>query len=334
MKSIRVILVLAFACTFASPAARGQDSDAVIRLPITLEGDQRTELYARVDGYVAEIHADIGDRVAKGQLLVSLDAPELEADVRRRQQMLMQSQASLGVARGKIAVAKARLSQAESSRKEQAAMKQLRVSQRDRYAMLVQNGAVQREKLDEAQYSVMAVEASVAQIDADVLAAQADVSAAKNEVSYAESGIEVAKAELAFATTQDKLRQIIAPFDGTITDRDVDSGQLVNAGTAMGSPLLVIEYVDVLRGVVSLPADETNRVSVGDAVTLKGFGENGAIESPDGGKLVISRLAQSLDTQTRTMRVEIDIRNPFIKDSGRYTLLSGQYGSAEITIQK
>ena len=333
MNSLHRILLATLVSAAAMPISHAQD-DAPIRLAISLESDQRTELHARVDGYVAEIHADIGDRVSKGQLLVSLDAPELEANVRRRQQMLMQTQASLGVASGNVVVAQARLSQAESSRQEQAAMKQLRISERDRYAMLVQGGAVQREKLEEAQYGVMAVEASVAQIEADVLAAQADVSAARNEVAFAESGIEVAKAELAFAATQDKLRQIIAPFDGIITDRDVDSGQLVNAGTAMGSALLVIEHVDVLRGVVSLPADKTGRVKAGDVVTLSGFSDIGELHSPAGGPLVISRLSQSLDTKTRTMRVEIDIKNPFNKDSGRYPLLSGQYGSAEIKTKK
>lgn len=101
--------------------------------------------------------------------------------------MLMQAQANLGVAKGRIAVAEAKLSQVESLREEQAAMHQLRVSERDRFEKLVRGGAVQREKLEEAEYALRAVEASVAQIDADVLAAKADVSAAKNEVAYAES---------------------------------------------------------------------------------------------------------------------------------------------------
>ena len=156
----------------------------------------------------------------------------------------MQAQANLGVAKGRIAVAEAKLSQAESSREEQAALQQLRVSERDRFAMLVRGGAVQREKLDEAEYAVRAVEASVAQIDADVLAAKADVSAAKNEFAFAESGIEVAKAELAAAATQDKLREIIAPFGGIVADRDVDAGKLVSPSNGTRSPLLVLEHVD------------------------------------------------------------------------------------------
>ncbi|MFK8112003.1 MAG: efflux RND transporter periplasmic adaptor subunit, partial [Rubripirellula sp.] len=85
-----------------------------VRLPITLEADQHTELHARVQGYVEKVHVDIGDRVTKEQLLVTLDAPELEADVQRHKQMVMQAQANLGVAIGGVTVAEARLRQAGS----------------------------------------------------------------------------------------------------------------------------------------------------------------------------------------------------------------------------
>ena len=105
------------------PNVRGQQT---VQLPITLEADQRTELRARVEGYVNVVHVDIGDRVQKGQLLVTLDAPELQADVRRRQQMLLQAQANVGVAEGRIITAGAKLRQAESALDEQAALRQSR----------------------------------------------------------------------------------------------------------------------------------------------------------------------------------------------------------------
>jgi len=307
-----------------------QEVGVEIRLPITLEGDQRTELHARVEGYIAQVHVDIGDRVRKGDLLVTLDAPELEAELRRREQMLMQAQAELGVAKGKIAVAEARLIQTDASRKEQAAMKQLRVSERDRYAVLVQGGAVQREKLEEAEYGVMAVDAAIARIDANEAAARADVSAANSEFAFAQSGIQVAKAEMESASTQDSLRQIIAPFDGLITARDVDDGQLVSPGTLSNAPLLVIEHVDVLRGVMTIPADQADRVRVGDQVTLIKFSGGDKAKSRDGETLSVSRIGQSLNQKTRTMRVEIDIKNPFDQSKGRYQFLSGQYGLATL----
>lgn len=326
-----VVLTCAVVVTQPASLVSAQDSGkSEVRLPITLEGDQRTEMFARVQGYVAEVHVDIGDRVTKGQRLVTLDAPELQADVRRRQQMVLQAEANLGVAKGGILTAEARLRQAGSARDEQAAMRQLRVSERDRYETLVRGGAVQREKLDEAQYAVMAVDAAVAKIEADVEAAAADVEAAKNEYEFAKSGIEVSKAELSHAVAQDQLREIKASFSGLVTDRDVDLGQLVNPGNVSGQPLLVIENVDVLRGVMTVPADEAARIHVGDLVRVIGFGDDANVKAPDGGKLKVSRLSQSLEMKTRTMRVEIDLKNPYDKTTGRYQFLSGQYGSARV----
>ena len=313
----------------------GQESQikSNIRLPITLEGDQRTELRARIEGYVAKVHVDIGDRVTEGQLLVSLDAPELQADVRRREQMVKQAEANLGVAEGAVQTAKARLRQAASARDEQAALKKLRVSELDRYQKLVRGGAVQKEKLDEAQFAVMAVDAAVSKIDADVEAAEADIEAAKNEVNFARSGIEVAKAELAHAKAQDELREIKSPFNGLVTDRSVDSGELVSPGTLSGDPLLVVEKVDVLRGVMTIPAEESRWVATGDRVTITGFGKQLAM-GPSGDPPKVSRLSQSLDMKTRTMRVEIDLQNPYDEETGRYSFLSGQYGSATIQVQQ
>ena len=318
---------------FSACFGQGVASQTEIRLPMTLEGDQRTELRARVEGYVSEVHVDIGDRVTAGQLLVSLDAPELEAEVRRRQQMVLQAQAHLGVAQGSVRTAEARMRQAASSRDEQAAMKQLRMSELQRYQTLVQRGAVQSEKLDEANYAVMAVDAAVIKIEADVDAAQADIEAAKNEVAFAKSGIEVAKAELAHAIAQDELREIKAPFNGLVTDRTVDPGQLVSPGSMTGAPLLVVEKVDVLRGVMTVPAEEAALVRIGDTVSLSGFG-NTTAKAPDGKAPVVSRLSQSLDAKTRTMRIEIDLQNPYDEKAKSYDLLSGQYGSATIHVGK
>ncbi|MGI9470867.1 MAG: efflux RND transporter periplasmic adaptor subunit [Rubripirellula sp.] len=302
-----------------------------VQLPITLEGDQRTELRARVEGYVAQVHGDIGDRVTAGQLLVTLDAPELEADVLRRQQMVRQAEANLAVAKGRIAIATAKRRQAISAREEQIALRKLRVSVRDRYEKLVQGGAVQKEMLEEADFNVMAVEAAMTKIEADIESAQADIEASKNEFEYSKSGIEVAKAELASAVAADQLRQIKAPFGGIITDRTVDPGQLVSPGDMSGKPLLVVENVEVMRGVLTVPADEASLIRLGDPVTLIGFGAPEQTVSPDGGALKVSRMSQTLDMKTRTMRVEIDLKNPYDEKNGRYQFLSGQYGSARVT---
>ena len=322
---------LLWLCSPANEVPAQEPEVKTVRLPVTLEGDLKTELRARIEGYVAIVHGDIGERVTKGKVLVTLDAPELEATVQRRQKMLSQAEASLSVSKGMIEIAKAKLSQAESARQEQQALLNLKVSIRDRYNVLVDGGAVQREMLDEAIFAVSAVTAAIGKADADIAAAQADVGAAINEVEFAESGIQVAKAELSHAVAQEQFRQIKAPFDGIITERSVDPGQLVSPGNINGKSLLVIEHVDVLRGVLTVPAEDAAMVRQGDLVKLIDFPGADKMTAPGGGPLKVSRVSQTLDMKTRTMRVEIDLQNVFDEKTGRYRFLSGQYGAASVT---
>lgn len=315
----------------ASLHLAGPDSaiaqDEGIRFPATLEADQRTELKARIKGYVASVHADIGDHVTAGQVLITLDAPELAADVVRQQQMVKKAEASLLVASSAVETSEARLLQARSSLQEQAALLQLRSTQRDRYVQLVRGGAVQQEKLDEAEYALLAVQAVTQKIEADVSAASADVDAAKSQVLFARSGIEVAQAELAYAQVQAEMRTIRAPFSGLITLRSVDPGAMVSSTDSQS--LLVIESIHVLRGVMTIPADAAQHVRPGQVVSFTGFG-NEELTAPDGGPPRVSRMSQSLEMKTRTMRVEIDLANPINEETGQFQLLGGQYGTATI----
>lgn len=325
---VSVTLICSLVATRTHAQSKG---DASIRLPITLESDQRAELYARIEAYVAKVHVDIGDHVASGQTLISLDAPTLLADMNRRKEMLRQSEANLAVVKSAISTALAKLQQADSSLTEQAALMQLRVAQQNRYSQLVQGGAVQQEKLDEAMFAVQAVEAAEMKAESDITAAQADVDAARSQYVFAETGVEVARAELAHAAALYEFRNIKAPFSGLVTRRRVDPGTLVNH-SRNSMPLLVIENIETVRGVMTVPREQAPRIRVGSAVTVSGFSAGTAIHSPGGGQLSVSRVSQSLDAKTRTMRVEIDIANPFDKASGQFKFLSGQYGSATIQI--
>ena len=54
-------------------------------VPLKLAGelmpDQQTELFAKVNSYVKSIKVDIGDKVSSGQVLVVLEAPEIQSQV-------------------------------------------------------------------------------------------------------------------------------------------------------------------------------------------------------------------------------------------------------------
>lgn len=322
---------IALDCVFCQ--AQSPANAREIRLPITLESDQHAELRARIGGYVAGVKVDIGDSVTEGQVLIELSAPELQANVMRRRQMVRQAEAHLSVVETAVQTAMATKKQSVAALQEQLAMMQWRVTQQERYAQLVRQGAMQQEKLEEAKFAVQAVAAAKVKIEADIEAAEADIQAAKSEAEFARSGIEVAKAELAYAEAEDELRTIRAPFSGLVTARNVDPGTLVGEGAMVKNGLLHIEKIDVLRGVMTIPANQATWIQIGAPVEVSEMGIADALAGPDGGPPRVSRISQALHRTTRTMRVEIDLANTFDPTLGRFQLLSGQYGSAVIQIQ-
>jgi len=90
--------VLSVATTTASRGGGG-----VLVLPGTLETDNETGLYARVQGFVRKLHVDIGQSVTAGQLLAEIDTPELDEQIRQAEADLANSRAAEELARATAA---------------------------------------------------------------------------------------------------------------------------------------------------------------------------------------------------------------------------------------
>ena len=108
---------------------------------------------------------------------------------------------------------------------------------------------------------------------------------------------------------------IVAPFDGVVTQRTAEIGQLVTSGTSMGRPLFKVAEVDTVRVFVNVPQLYAPDIEVGmDAPTTVRERPGRAFA----GK--VARTANELDTGTRTLLTEVDIPNP---DGA---LIAGMYG--------
>jgi RND family efflux transporter MFP subunit len=75
------------------------DRRGQLLLPGTLEAPNEASLYARSQGYLKRLHADIGQHVKAGQLLAEIDTPELDEQLRQAQADLMTSRANEELAR-------------------------------------------------------------------------------------------------------------------------------------------------------------------------------------------------------------------------------------------
>lgn len=186
------------------------------------------------------------------------------------------------------------LSQAISTRDQAAASAALAKSTADRWKSLREKDAVTQQDLDERVSASNQAEASLA-------AANANVGRLRNLQGF---------------------NQVVAPFDGVVTRRNVDVGDLVNAGNGgVGQALFSVAQVDPLRLYVYVPQIYAAQVKVGDTVTVS-LGERGS-EQYQGS---VARTARAIDTATRTMQVEIRIPNP------RNELIAGSYVQVTLPI--
>jgi RND family efflux transporter MFP subunit len=123
--------------------------------------------------------------------------------------------------------------------------------------------------------------------------------------------------------TLQSFEKIYAPFDGVITARNTDIGDLINTGsnTIAKTDLFHIAQPDVLRVYVDVPEDYSRVATPGLGATLT-LAEFPGKEFP--GKLV--RTSDAINLATRTLLTEVDVNNP----TGQ--LLSGSYAQVHFKV--
>ena len=168
------------------------------------------------------------------------------------------------------------LSQAMAARQQAASSADLTRSTLERWEALRKKDVVSQQELDEKR-------SADAQARANLAAADANVERLKQTESF---------------------KRVVAPFSGVITKRNVDVGDLIDAGGGAGRALFVLAQTDPLRVYVNVPQSYAHLVKVGQQVVvtmteLRGSGFKGEI----------SRTAASIDAATRTMQVEVTLPN-------------------------
>jgi RND family efflux transporter MFP subunit len=261
----------------ARPASIGQD----LTLPGQTSAWFETTIYARVSGYVTKWMVDIGDHVKKGQVLATIETPELDAELSAAKAQLKTSEAQVVARR-----AEAEFSKTTNER------------WRDSPKGVVSEQERESKKAD--------YESSIGRLYA-----------ANAQVAMDKSKVEQYRALAQF-------KQVVAPFDGTITERKIDIGNLVTAGSGPSTtPLYRMAQTDPLRVFVDVPQSAAMElVKSGVPANIRSTG------SPTRVFLgTITRSSESINAQARTMRVEVDMPN------ANHELLPGAYVNVEFRLQ-
>ncbi|HEU0122724.1 MAG TPA: efflux RND transporter periplasmic adaptor subunit [Bryobacteraceae bacterium] len=234
---------------------------------------QVTDLYARISGFLRQIRVDVGNFVRSGDVLATVEVPEMDSDIAQTAAERRRSEAELGRAKADLGRAQANLGLINVS------LKRLEA------AAKAEPGIIAQQEIDEAQ--------------AKKAAAEAQVEAAKAAIGVEESRIGVAKAGEQRSQTMAGYRTIVAPFNGVIVKRYAHPGAL-----SQSAPVLRIAEVNRLRLVAQVPESVVPLARPGDSVEVK----VGSLNKKFPAK--ISRLNLDVASTSRTMEAEIDIPNP------------------------
>src|SRR5579863_10332515 len=246
------------------PAAPAQE----IILPGSIEPFISSPIYARTDGYLKKWYFDIGAHVKSGQLLATIQAPEVD-------EQLSQSKSTLATAQANLKLAQITM---------------------DRYQGLLLKHAVAQQDVDNA---VGNYTANKAMVDADT----ANVRHYEALVAY---------------------ENVYAPFDGVVTARNSDIGDLINAGsnTAPRTDMFHIAQTSTMRVYVNVPEEYWRGIKPGQTEADIVLAEFPGEKFP--GKVV--RSSEAINGITRTLLTEIDLPNP------ENTLLSGSYAEVHLHV--
>lgn len=260
---------------------------------------QQVDLHAKVSGYIRWIKVDIGDRVRQGQVLATLEVPELQDQLQGAQAQVRYTQSEIARAQSEVVSDQANYSalHAEYTRLEQAS--------KDR------PGLIAEQELDDAR--------------AKDQQAGAQVNVAKAALDAMQQQLGVSQADKHRVQTLANYEQIVSPFNGVVTMRYADTGSLIQAGTSSNTqsmPVVQVAQSDLLRLRMPVPESDVPYIAIGSPVQIKVNATGRAFT----GKIV--RFTRALDASTRTMLTEVDVPNADL------TLSPGMFAEATIQLQQ
>ena len=246
-----------------------QDMFNEVPIPAEFRPYVQSQLHAIVTGYVSKMNVDFGDKVKQGQVLATLNVPELQDQMDN---------------------AKANQQQAEAN-----------------YA----NDHLLYTRLQQVNQ------------EHPKLVARQDLDTARLKDANSAAAVAAAKANVEKFQTLATYTSIVAPFDGVITQRSVDPGALVQAGTSSDRAPELLQVSDNYHLRLDFPVsvDYVQDVHVGVPVNVRVDSLHGKLFTGN-----ITRFQSKVNDQTRTMITEIEIDNPDLEIvPGMYAVVLFEY---------
>jgi len=199
-----------------------------------IDGDI-SPVVARVGGYVKDINFEENTRVKEGQVLVKLDDDDYNVKLEQAQSGQKGASAGVGVAESQIIATQANTSTAKAN--VAAARVKLNLANKDyaRYANLVKDGSITQQAFDQAKATLESAQAAFQAAQDQYTAAVKQVGTTQSQLAVSSNVINQRQSDIDFAKLQLSYTDIKAPATGIVSKKNVQKGQLVQAGQALFS---------------------------------------------------------------------------------------------------
>jgi RND family efflux transporter MFP subunit len=233
----------------------------------TVRARTTATISSKVMGYVQQVSVQVGDHVRAGQLLIVLDARDLDAGLRRAEAGRAEVEGAIPELENATAAAKANLDLAQATF--------------TRMAELAGKKSISNQEFDEAS--------------ARLKAAQANYEMTRSRRTQLNSKMAQVDQEVRAASLVRDYAKLAAPFSGVVTTKSVEPGNLATPG----APLLTIEQDGLYRLEASVDESKLATVRVGQAVE--------AVIDDRKVNARVSEIVPAVDSATRSYIVKLDL---------------------------
>lgn len=190
---------------------------------------------ARVGGYVDSIYFEENTHVTKNQPLVKIDDRDFKVKLEQAEAAVTGAKSNIGVGQSQIFATAANSSSARAEVASAAARLEKVKKDYDRYANLVKDGSITQQQFDQAKADLEVAQATYRATQDKYKAAQEQVGATKSELNVTHTGVSQRQVDVDYAKLQLSYTLIKSPADGITSKKNVQVGQLVQAGQTLFS---------------------------------------------------------------------------------------------------
>ena len=190
-----------------------------------------TRLSTRISGQVSSVAVVDFQKVRAGELLIQIDPADYQAQVDLANATLAASQAAIDILSGQVARQYDVIAQAEATLRSAEAIEVETREEQERQRALSQTDAGTRQRLEQATAAHSKAQADVRASSAAVAEQNHQLEVLQGTKKQRAADLDGAKAALAAAKLKLSYTRIVAPFDGVVSERQVQPGDYVNIGS-------------------------------------------------------------------------------------------------------